>query len=75
MMILIYFWWAAKTAAGSCMRVILGDFLVWALGSKIGPKPPPRYTIEESSHQELSIGVITLTVCGLEKHIMMCEFP
>ena len=31
MKILIYFWWAAKTAAGSCMRVTMGDLMVWAL--------------------------------------------
>jgi hypothetical protein len=26
-----YFWWAAKTVAGSYMRVTMGDLLVWAL--------------------------------------------
>jgi hypothetical protein len=31
MMILIYFWWAAKTVAGIYMRVTMGDLLVWAL--------------------------------------------
>ena len=32
MMILINFWWAAKTVAGSYyMRVTMGDLLVWAL--------------------------------------------
>ena len=31
MMILVYFWWAAKTVAGSYMRVTMGDLLVWAL--------------------------------------------
>jgi hypothetical protein len=31
MMILIFFWWAAKTVAGSYMRVTMGDLLVWAL--------------------------------------------
>ncbi len=31
MKILIYFWWAAKTVAGSHMRVTMGDLMVWAL--------------------------------------------
>jgi hypothetical protein len=31
MMVLIYFWWAAKTVAGSYMRVTMGDLLVLAL--------------------------------------------
>jgi hypothetical protein len=30
MMILIYFW-AAKTVAGSYMRVMMGNLLIWAL--------------------------------------------
>ena len=42
MMILIYFWWVAKTVAGSYMRVMMGDLLVWAL--KMDP----------SLHQKLS---------------------
>jgi hypothetical protein len=29
MMILIFFWWTAKTVAGSYMRVTMGDWLVW----------------------------------------------
>ena len=29
MMILILFWWTAKTVAGSYMRVTMGDWLVW----------------------------------------------
>jgi hypothetical protein len=44
MMILIYFWWEAKTVAGSYMRVTMdGSGRFAGLGSKIGPKPPPRY--------------------------------
>ena len=45
MMILIYFWWVAKTVAGSYMRVTMGmgDGIFAGLGSKIGPKPPPGY--------------------------------
>ena len=31
MKILIYFWWAAKTIAGSYMRVTMGKLMVWAL--------------------------------------------
>jgi hypothetical protein len=31
MMILIFFWWVAKTGAGSYMRVMMGDLMVWAL--------------------------------------------
>jgi hypothetical protein len=29
MMILIFFWWMAKTVAGSYMRVTMGEWLVW----------------------------------------------
>ncbi len=35
MIILIYFWWAAKTIAGSYMRVTIGDLPVW--GQKLDP--------------------------------------
>jgi hypothetical protein len=45
----------AKTVAGSYMRVTMGDLLVWAL--KLDPSLH-QDTIEESSHQGLSIGVI-----------------
>jgi len=31
MKILLYFWWAAKTVAGSYMRVTMGDLMVGAL--------------------------------------------
>ena len=31
MKILIYFWWGAKTRAGSYMRVKMGKLMVWAL--------------------------------------------
>ena len=31
MNILVYFWWAAKTIAGSYMRVTMGKLMVWAL--------------------------------------------
>ncbi len=31
MKILIYFWWAAKTIAGSYTRVTMGKLIVWAL--------------------------------------------
>ena len=31
MKILIYFWWAAKTVAGSYMRDTMGKLIVWAL--------------------------------------------
>ena len=31
MKIIIYFWWAAKTIAGSYMRVTMGKLMVWAL--------------------------------------------
>jgi hypothetical protein len=29
MMILLFFWWTAKTVAGSYMRVTMGEWLVW----------------------------------------------
>jgi hypothetical protein len=29
MMILLIFWWKAKTVAGSYMRVTMGEWLVW----------------------------------------------
>jgi hypothetical protein len=35
MKILIYFWWAAKTIAGSYMKVMMGKLMVWAL--KLNP--------------------------------------
>jgi hypothetical protein len=44
MKILIYFWWAAKTIAGSYMRVTMGK--IDGLGAKIGPKPPPGYQMK-----------------------------
>ncbi len=31
MKILIYFWWEAKTIAGSYTRVVMGKLMVWAL--------------------------------------------
>ena len=31
MMIIIYLWWAAKTIAGSYMRVAMEKLMVWAL--------------------------------------------
>ncbi len=31
MKILIFFWWAAKTIAGSYMRVTMRKLMVWAL--------------------------------------------
>ncbi len=41
MKILIFFGHAAKTRAGSNMRVAMGNFMVWA--QKIGLKHPPKY--------------------------------
>jgi hypothetical protein len=54
MKILIFFRWAAKTIAGSYMRVTMGKLMVWAL------KLDPSLTRipNESPHQGLSIGVI-----------------
>jgi hypothetical protein len=31
MMIIYFFWWMAKTVAGTYMRVTMGDLMVWAL--------------------------------------------
>ena len=50
MMILINFWWAAKTVADSYMRVMMGEFLVWAL--KLDP----------SLHQKLSLRAFDIGV-------------
>jgi hypothetical protein len=34
-MMILFFWWTAKTVAGSYVRVTMGDLMVWAL--KLGP--------------------------------------
>jgi len=51
MMKLIYFWWAAKTVAGSYMRVTMGDWLVWAL------------KLDASPHQD-TIGKLSSRACN-----------
>ena len=56
MKIFIYFWWAAKTIAGSYMRVTMGKLMVWAL--KLDPNL--NRIPNESPHQGLSIGVIIM---------------
>ncbi len=59
MMIIIYFWLAAKTVADSYMRIKMRDLLVWAL--KLDP----------SLHQlfEVSVSLIhdAMTSFGLHK--------
>jgi hypothetical protein len=56
MKILIYIWWAAKTIAGSYMRVAMGKLMVWALNWTQTYTRIPN----ESPHQGLSIGVIIM---------------
>jgi hypothetical protein len=55
-LMMIFFWYNAKTVAGSYIRVRMGDLIVWA------PKLDPNLTKIplESSHQELLIGVIKM---------------
>ena len=57
MKILVYFWWAAKTIAGSYTRVTMVKLMVWAL--KLDPSLN-QDTPNENPHQGLSIGVIIM---------------